>query len=109
MLKIARDGSVSDSADVPDKPFFERLADVNEAVAEANADPAALDAEAAGTETAPADPEGESFTVEGGSAGASGLEVLKVPAEGAKAEAAPVAPPVRTPPRRAAPPGAPDA
>ena len=39
MLKISRDGTVSDSADV--KPFFEQLADVRESLAEANAEPPA--------------------------------------------------------------------
>lgn len=46
MLKIARDGSVSDSADVAAKPFFEQLTDVREAVAEA-------DTEVAEAESAP--------------------------------------------------------
>lgn len=86
MLKIARDGSVSDSADVRAAGTVEaeQLADVE----------ATLGA--------------EPFMVEGGSAGPEGLEVLKVPAEGSAADAqgpdaapepAPVVPP-RTPPRR---------
>jgi hypothetical protein len=84
MLKINRDGIVSDSADV---------AALRGKLSRDEAEIRKLEA-------------GGPFTVEGGIAGPEGLEVLKVPAEGAAAEApAPVTPPAppappRTPPRR---------
>lgn len=108
MLKIARDGNVTDSAEV---------------LAEANAGLGAEIAEHPGTGElmqgveAPADgtmsplvgnavPGTEAFMIEGGSAVPEGIEVLTTPAEGAAAAPAPAVP-SRVPPRRTPPPGAP--
>lgn len=101
MLKINRDGIVSDSADVREHP--------------GTGEPmTGIEHPADGT-MSPLVGNDEPFHIEGGCAGAEGLEVLRVPAEGAASEApAPVveekaeaeappaarAAPPRTPPRR---------
>lgn len=86
VLKIARDGGVSDSMDVrAAEAAEERQLDGIEAALQAGQEP---------------------FHVEGGFAGSEGLEVLKAPAGGAAAApevppapaAAPSRPPRRTPP-----------
>lgn len=113
MLKIARDGSVTDSADAAAKPFFGQLADVHTALAEANAG----DAEPAGAEARFEDHPGTGEEMHGIGHPADGTmsppagdgdgepaeDAAPVPPEAVPDPSAPLAPP-RTPPRRVPPP-----
>lgn len=105
VLKISRDGTVSDSADVAAKPFFDQLADVKASVAEANEEPANHPGTGVPVEGIehPADGTMSELVSDAPEGAPQAEQVTQLP-PGEFAEPEPLVPP--RPPRRTPPPGA---